>query len=244
MNALYRELADWFHLFSAPEEYAEEAAAYRAALEKHAQFPLTTLLELGSGGGNNASHLKARFECTLSDLSPEMIAISRKLNPECEHHVGDMRTLRLEQRFDAVMIHDAIVYMTTEADLRAALTNAVGHLRPGGLLLVAPDCMTETFIAGTDCGGNDAPDGSGARYLEWCWDPDPDDLTYLVDYALMVRDASGEVRVMKDRHVEGLFPRDTWLRLLREVGVDPRSEKRPDEGDHESEIFVGVKDGR
>ena len=73
----------------------------------------TTLLELGSGGGNNASHLKHRFECTLTDLSPEMLALSRTLNPECEHIEGDMRTLRLERTFDAVFVHDAIAYITT-----------------------------------------------------------------------------------------------------------------------------------
>ena len=68
-----------------------------------------TLLELGSGGGNNASHLKARFNCTLTDISPDMLALSRTLNPECEHLEGDMRTLRLGRTFDVVFIHDAIV---------------------------------------------------------------------------------------------------------------------------------------
>jgi trans-aconitate methyltransferase len=43
------------------------------------------------------------------DLSTEMLAISRTLNPECEHIAGDMRTSRLERRFDAVFIHDAIM---------------------------------------------------------------------------------------------------------------------------------------
>ena len=38
-----------------------------------------TLLELGSGGGNNASHLKARFECTLTDLSPDVLALRRSI---------------------------------------------------------------------------------------------------------------------------------------------------------------------
>ena len=32
---------------------------------------------------------------TLVDLSEEMLAVSRELNPECEHLQGDMRTLRL-----------------------------------------------------------------------------------------------------------------------------------------------------
>src|SRR3972149_1508073 len=60
-----------------------------------------TVLELGSGGGNNASHMKAHFKLTLVDRSPAMLAVSRALNPECEHLEGDMRTLRLGRGFDA-----------------------------------------------------------------------------------------------------------------------------------------------
>ncbi len=62
---MYGDLAEWWPLLSPPEEYAEEAAIYQRALLSHARRPLRTLLELGSGGGNNASHLKARFTMTL-----------------------------------------------------------------------------------------------------------------------------------------------------------------------------------
>ena len=57
------------------------------------------MLELGSGGGNNAFHLKSKFEMTLVDLSPQMLAVSRTLNPECEHREGDMRTVNLGTHF-------------------------------------------------------------------------------------------------------------------------------------------------
>ena len=80
------------------------------------------VLELGSGGGNNAVHLKAGFDLTLVDLSAEMVAVSQPLNPECDHVVGDMRTVRLGRTFDAVFVHDAVAYMLTEDDLRAAMT--------------------------------------------------------------------------------------------------------------------------
>ena len=38
-----------------------------------------SVLELGSGGGNNASHLKQHFDMVLVDLSAGMSAVSRKL---------------------------------------------------------------------------------------------------------------------------------------------------------------------
>ena len=74
-----------------------------------------------------------------------MLTHSRRLNPGVSHHVGDMRTVRLGETFDAVLVHDAISYMTSEADRLSVLEMARAHLRPGGLLIVAPDYYTETF---------------------------------------------------------------------------------------------------
>src|SRR4029078_3241161 len=96
-------------------------------------------------------------------LSPSMLAVSASITPECEHIVGDMRTLRLGRTFDAVLIHDAICYMTSEADLRAALTTAFEHLRPGGGPVLMPDHVGESFKPATDHGGEDAPPGPDGR---------------------------------------------------------------------------------
>src|SRR5690606_694113 len=103
---------EWWPLLSPAEEYVEEAAFYALVLQAYSRDPVESLLELGSGGGNNASHLKHKFRLTLVDSSPQMLAVSRTLNPECDHIEGDMRTLRLGREFDAVFVHDAICYMT------------------------------------------------------------------------------------------------------------------------------------
>ncbi len=219
---LYDELAEWWPLFSAPADYAEEAAFFAQVLNDSSKLPPRTVLELGSGGGNNALYLKSKFEMTLIDLSAQMLAVSRKLNPECDHRVGDMRTVNLGRTFDAVFIHDAIAYMTTEADLRAAISNAYRHCRAGGIALFVPDCVRETFAAETRHGGHDGESRS-LRYLMWTTDPDPTDTTYRTDFAIMLRDQSGETRVVHDWHIEGIFSRTDWIRLLREVGFEPRT---------------------
>ena len=103
------------------------------------------MLELGSGGGNNAFHLKKEFELTLVDLSADMLAVSKALNPECEHVQGDMRSVRLGRTFDAVFVHDAIEYMTTEDDLRQAVQTVYAHCRPGGVAVLVPDDIAENF---------------------------------------------------------------------------------------------------
>jgi SAM-dependent methyltransferase len=217
---LYHTLAEWFHLLTAPAEYAEEAAFYTKHLRDACDRPPKTVLELGSGGGNNASHMKAHFEMTLTDVSPGMLELSRSINPECEHIEGDMRSVRLGREFDAVFVHDAVVYMTTEDDLKAAIETAFVHCRRGGAALFAPDHVRDKFAPYIDHGGHDAEDGRGLRYLEWTWDPDPSDDTYTVDFAYLLRDADGSVRVEKDRHIEGVFSRATWLRLLTNAGFE------------------------
>ena len=236
---MYRELASWFHLLTSPDEYAIEAEFYGLLLTESADIPVDTVLELGSGGGNNASHLKSRFNLTLVDLSNAMLELSRSLNPECDHLQGDMRTLRLGRQFDGVFVHDAVVYMTTENDLQAAIVTAFAHCRPGGAAVFAPDCVRETLRPETDHGGNDGHDRA-LRYLEWTWDPDPDDDTYVVDYAYLLRDENGGVRVEQDRHLCGVFSRATWLRLLEEAGF--RAERRDGiEDETGPDIFVGVR---
>jgi SAM-dependent methyltransferase len=218
---LYDELASWWPLLSDPASYLEEASFYQCMLLEACDGPAETLLELGSGGGNNASHLKARFRMVLVDRSPGMLEVSRGLNPECEHLLGDMRSLRLGREFDCVLIQDAISYMATEEDLRSALETAWLHCRPGGAALFAPDHVRETFEPGADHGGHDDEE-RGLRYLEWSWDPDPGDSCCLVDYAYLLREKDGSVRAIGDRHVEGLFPRADWLRLLASVGFDAK----------------------
>jgi SAM-dependent methyltransferase len=217
---LYRELAGWWPILSAPAEYAEEAEFYRQAMLSLSPSGPRTMLELGSGGGNNASHLKQHFEMTLVDLSPGMLAVSQKLNPECEHLQGDMRTVRLNRSFDAVFIQDAIVYMTTEADLRRAIETAYVHCRPGGVALFTPDEVQETFEPSTGYGGHDG-DGRALRYLEWVWDPDPADTHYILAMVYLLRERTGELHSILDEHHCGLFGHDDWLRIIGEVGFDP-----------------------
>jgi SAM-dependent methyltransferase len=236
---LYGELASWFHLLSSPPDYAEEAEFARSLLLESSSVAPETVLELGSGGGNNASHLKAHFKMTLVDISEGMLELSRKLNPECEHFPGDMKSLRLGRVFDGVFIHDAVMYMTTEADLRLALETASTHCKHGGVALFMPDVIRETFVSLTTHGGHDSKTGDGRsiRYIEWTFDRDPADTTYTVDFAYLLREGRGPVRVVQDTHVFGVFPRDTWLRLMRETGFEGKSVTDP----WGREVFVGRK---
>lgn len=222
MTLLYGELAPhWYRLLTPVGEYVEEAAVYRELLTR--EGAPETLLELGAGAGHNAFHLKSAFRhCTLTDLSPAMVALSRELNPDCEHLVGDMRSLRLDRTYDAVFVHDAVMYMLSEDDLRAAARTAFVHTRPGGVALFALDATKETFHEDTELLSGDDGDRS-LRCTMWSWDPDPTDDTTRTEFGFLLRE-NGEVRTVLDTHVEGLFSDTTWVRVLTEVGfeVSPR----------------------
>lgn len=231
----YQELAKWWPLISAPEDYADEAAFFLKQLEPVTSKPDATLLELGSGGGNNALHMKGAFAAvTLVDLSDGMLAVSRKLNPECEHLQGDMRTVRLNRTFDAVFIHDAIDYMLTELDLRQAIETAFVHCKSGGMVVFVPDYMQETFEPETDFGGEDG-DGQAVRYLEWMYATD--DKTYITDYVFIIRDGDTPVQIVHDQHRFGLFPLATWLSIIRESGFEAHAVI----DEYERHVFIGHK---
>jgi len=242
---LYSKFAEWWPLLSDPEDYREEAGIFRDAILSTCSFQPKTMLELGSGGGNNASHLKRDFAMTLVDLSAGMLEVSRALNPECAHIQGDMRELRLRREFDSVFIHDAITYMVTPCQLRQAVLTAFLHCRPGGVTLFVPDWTVEHFRPTTSHGGHDRG-CTGLRYLEWSVDPDPDDHRYTVYMVYLMRNGDTVTQSPLDRHECGLFSEQEWLETLVGVGFEPKrlpfdhSELEP--GAHS--LFMGIKPAR
>ena len=217
---LFDELAEWWPNIAGPDEYQDEAVFFGRLLRKAGNPRPRTLLDLGSGSGNNAFHLKAHFAVTCVDVSSHMQAVSRKVNPECGHVLGDIRTLRLGKTFDAVFVHDVVAHMTNASDLKAVMQTAFVHCRPGGVALFVPDEMRETFVPSTDHGGYDTGKRS-LRYVQWTTDPDPKDSTILVDFGFLLRDSRGRVRMVHEQQKHGLFARAEWLRMLRKVGFTP-----------------------
>jgi hypothetical protein len=80
------------------------------------------------------------------------------------------------------------------------------------------------------------------RYLEWVHGPAPGETLVTTDFAYILQDKDG-VRVEYDRHVTGLFPRATWLRLLRTQGFSAtiREYPEPAAGGRTYELFVAMR---
>lgn len=239
---LYTDLARlWPHL-SPPEHYAEESQILIELIDDALGDPPTgqrwSLLELGAGGGHSIVHLKEKYDCTAADLSPQMLEHCKVLNPDVPTIADDMRTMRLNQSFDIVLICDAIDYMLTQDDAVAALTTAYEHLRPGGVLLFAPTYTQETFTDGDVADdGTTIPGIAGDEeltYFTFVHDPDPSDSTFEMILLYLLRDpATRQVQTIEDRHTCGLFSIEAWQQLAQRAGleVEALAENRDDEAD-------------
>ena len=231
----YADLAVFWPVLSPPAAYSEEARTLLPWLLAAADAPPATLLELGAGAGSLASHFTPRLSVVLSDRSEDMLAVSRALNPSCEHVAGDMRTLRLGRTFDLVLVHDAVMYATVADDALATLVTAATHCRPGGGVMVVPDFVTETFEPDENEGDGRAGDGRMLHYVERKRAPAPGDAWYEMTWDFTLREAGGAVHRWTERERYGLFPRRSWLGWLDTAGVDAAVRADPWGRD----VFVG-----
>jgi SAM-dependent methyltransferase len=238
---LYTALADWYPLLSPLEDYDEEVevfgAIFREALGAPPPGARWRLLELGCGPGHIAHGLADHFDLTLTDLSPQMLALAARTCPGARLSPGDMRSLRLGHQFDAVLLHDAVSYLRGSAELAAALATAAAHLRLGGVLVVAPDYVRESFAPACEEGGAD-DGGRALRYVAFVNPAEGDG--YSVDYVYVTKDGAAEPKVYQERHLEGLYTRDEWSAALSAAGfqrIGPPS-WRHSEVDRDLDIFV------
>jgi len=240
---LYHDLSWTWHIISKPEDYKEEGRLITDKIRQYEKLKTKTLLDIGCGGGNMDWVLKNEFDITSFDISENMINNARSLNPEIEYHVGDMRTMRLDRKFDAVMIHDAINYMTTLDDLKAAFVTAYEHLEDNGLIIVYAEQWPENFKQNYIRSQNEKKDNIEITFIEHYYDPNPDDTTYEGTFIYLIR-RDGELETHFDRHLLGIFPLDTWRESLRSTGFELHEDKFTHSEFAESEsypLFIGIK---
>jgi len=221
---LYGDLAWVWPIISPVEEYAQDAKLLARAIREDQQIPVRTLLDIGCGGGHLDYHLKKHFQIAAADISESMLVLARELNPEIAHHQGDMRTLRLGRLFDAVLIYDAVNYMRTAEDLKAAFQTAHEHLRPGGLFLTFAEVTAESFRQNKTFVRAHSRRDVELVFIENYYDPDPQDTTYESTFCYLIRQG-GKLTVEMDRHLVGVFPLETWHLCLRQVGFQVKQRK-------------------
>lgn len=219
---LYSDLSWLWPLWGDPTtEYARYCDFVAESIRRYARRPVTALLDISCGGGKNVFNLKRRYQVTGLDISPAMLKLAARLNPECESIEGDMRSFSLGRTFDAILMDDGISYMANRADLNASFRTAFLHLNPGGVMVVTPDVTVETFIQNhtesTPALERLKPKGIDVVFIENSFDPDPTDECYDATLLYLIRE-DGVLRIEEDRFTLGLFSLDVWKQSLAEAG--------------------------
>lgn len=262
-DAAYDRIAAYWPLLSPPGDYAPEAARVRDVLatfgpvvgSDESDVPLPqrpSILELGAGGGHTLFHLAEGFDCTGVDLSYSMLENARDLVPAANFLRGDMRSVRLRQHFDCVLLHDSVDYMLTPEDALQAVKTAAAHLKPGGIAIVAPTYLTESFTdhaVATDANSNGKIE---VAFTSTVRRESQTASTFELVMLIIARE-NGQLTVNEDRHLCGLFSREMWCEFLDEAefevyldGDSPVDEfdnelaQTPEEG-VEVPWFVGIK---
>ncbi len=221
---LYGDLAWTWPIISPVEDYIEETELFSKLIKEHSKIAAKTLLHLGCGGGHNDYTFKKYFKITSVDISEDMLTLAKKLNPEVNYQYGDMRTIRLEERFDAVTILDSINYIKTVEDLQRTFITTYEHLKPGGVFITFMEQIAGQFKQKNTTCSTHSKGNVEITFIENYYDPDPTDTNYEATFIYLIR-VGGKLEVHSDRHLCGIFKLETWLECLKATGFEVKQVK-------------------
>jgi SAM-dependent methyltransferase len=207
----YEELAWTEPILTWQSDDSDEVGCFVEALKAHSPLEVRSLLHLGCGAGRYDQYFSRHFSVTGVDISAGMLKMAALANPGVKYVQGDMRNVCLGGMFDAVVIPDSIDYMVTLEDLERAVAVACGHLRPGGLLLVA--CKTREDFRENNFVYTGEKDGISITVFENNHVPPENPSTYEATLVYLIR-RGNELSIHTDRHKLGLFSLSEWLSVF------------------------------
>ncbi len=135
---VFEKYAQYYDLLYQDKPYDQEAG-YVDSLIRARLGSASSLLDLGCGSGRHARGFVQRgYQITGVDQSEQMLQAARdNLNgSDVSFHQGDVRSVRLQKRFDVVVsLFHVMCYVTTNDDLKAGFRTVADHLNPGGLFI-------------------------------------------------------------------------------------------------------------
>jgi len=140
--SVFREYAEYYDILYQDKDYSGEIEFVLNCLGPVPDG--AALLELGSGTGRHAEALAKRgFRVTGVDRSAEMVAQAQRRFAGLPQNaatptfsVGDLRSVRLNRKFDLVIsLFHVFSYQVSNEDLAAAFRTAECHLAPRGKFL-------------------------------------------------------------------------------------------------------------
>ncbi|HEX8228686.1 MAG TPA: methyltransferase domain-containing protein [Chloroflexia bacterium] len=99
-------------------------------------FGPKSVLDAGCGTGRVAIELARRgIDVVGTDIDPRMLETARRKAPHLEWHQGDLATIDLGRKFDAIVMAGNVMIFLTAGTEGLVLKNMARHLAPGGVLI-------------------------------------------------------------------------------------------------------------
>lgn len=240
----YNELAWVDEILTDQESYQVETSVYINQIKKPINKDNITILHLGCGAGGHDYHFKKKFEVTGLDISPGMLEIARRVNPEVDYHLGDMRDFEFARCFDVVIIPDSIAYMSNLIDLRKVLVNAKKHLLTGGVIIIVANIKdnfrNSNFVYTGQTGDIDVTLFENNHIISAS--------SYEATLFYLIRQGT-EKNIYVETHTLGLFSYQEWLDLLTDMDLEISEfdmnhlydEFLKDDGEYNLKVFVCKK---
>lgn len=204
-------------MISSPEEYESFSNYILHKINEHKTRKTSTLLHLGCGSGCIDYNLKNHYSITGVDLSKDMIKSAAKKNPECEYLVGDMRTVNLNRKFDAIILPDSTAYLLTESEIYNLFKNAKNMLNKDGLLMVMVEYDPEFFPQNRTTVEKVRKDDIELTFIENNYAKDLRENSFEATFIFLIR-IKGELDVVMDVHRAGLFKKEIWHDQMVKAG--------------------------
>jgi SAM-dependent methyltransferase len=247
----YEALAPFYDEFTAGYAHADWLGSIESALR---ELGLTgrRALDVACGTGKSSLPLvELGYEVTACDVSPTMVAVARERLPIPGDRVfvADMRRLPALPRFDVVTcLDDAVNYLLTEADVRAAFAGIGRALRPGGLVAFDLNSLRtygSAFVSRSEL------DGPDARFV-WNGEPRASISPGQVYRATVEIHPKGNGHApIESVHTQRHYSRETVERLLASAGLrlvtvfgqapGGRLQGGPDESRHTKLLYVAER---
>ncbi|HUI38466.1 MAG TPA: class I SAM-dependent methyltransferase [Thermoplasmata archaeon] len=216
----FYELAEYYDALNDWKDYRGEARRLVALARQLGRPRSASWLDVACGTGRHLEFLRRGHTAVGVDASPDMLRVARRRLPGVRLVLGDMRTFRLNRRFDVVScLFSAIGHLATRADVRTAFTNFARHLNPGGVAIVEPWLEPSAFRPGTvHLRVHQSPALTAIR----CAYSSRRGARSVIDYEFLIGEPGRGIRHYEVRDVGLLLSRVELVALMREAGLRAR----------------------
>lgn len=240
---LYKKFAVYYDKIYENVDYSGESKFVNWAVKKHKTSQGVNLMDMACGTGSHANFLKDNFKVTGVDINEDMLEIARKKVPEADFILGNMKELKLENKFDIIIcIFSAIHYNIDCNELKNTLTSFYNHLEDGGVLIYNLSFNTENWIEGLVSVDTVVEDQ--LKIARICQSQLTNGI-FNANFVFLVKD-NEEFDFEIDEHKLGVFEMDKVSKLMKKIGFQTFiysdfTSNRWQSGEGQRPIYVGVK---